>query len=568
VQLADHADATKVSRKIKDIKLNKINAEDAAHKPEVFLQQMSKWHLYSEFKNGVNTGGRIQFVWLFGIIGFFVLLLACINFMNLSTARSEKRAKEVGIRKSIGSLRMQLIVQFFSESLLVVVFAFVFSLLLVQLAIPLFNDVADKKMTIPWGNPLFWLMGLGFSIITGLIAGSYPAFYLSSFKPVKVLKGTFKAGKLAAIPRQVLVVLQFTVSVVLIIGTIVVFRQIQFSKNRPVGYSRAGLITIPVVTEEIHKHFEAIRQELKKSNAVEEISESSSPTTALYEFDGGFEWRGSNSKGDFGFIYASAGFGKTIGWHIKEGRDFSRDFPTDSTAFIVNEAAVKFMNLKNPIGEIIKADGKPYHIIGVVDDMVMESPYRPVTRTIFTLSFNAENIINVRINHAVSVHEAIAKIENIFKKYNPAQPFDYQFINDEYARKFSDEERIGKLAGVFAALAIFISCLGLFGMASFVAEQRTKEIGVRKVLGATVADLWSLLSKEFLLLVFISLLIASPLAYYFMHSWLQNYEYRTELSWWIFAVAAIGGLVITLCTVSYQAIKAAIANPVKSLRTE
>ena len=568
VQLADHADAVKVSTKIKDIKLKKISAEDAAHKPQVFLQPMSKWHLYSQFKNGVNTGGRIQFVWLFGTIGFFVLLLACINFMNLSTARSEKRAKEVGIRKSIGSMRMQLVIQFFSESLLVVAFAFVLSLILVQLAIPFFNDLADKKMNIPWSNPFFWLAGLGFSIITGLIAGSYPAFYLSSFKPVKVLKGTFKAGKLPAVPRQVLVVLQFTVSVVLIIGTIVVFRQVQFSKNRPVGYSREGLITIPVVTDEIHKHFEAVRQEIKKSNAVEEIAESSSPTTALYEFDGGFEWRGSSSKGDFGFIYASVDFGKTIGWHIKEGRDFSRDFPTDSSAFIVNEAAVKFMNLKNPVGEIIKADGKPYHIIAVVDDMVMESPYKPVTRTIFTLSPNAENVINVRINPAISVHEAVAKMEAVFKKYNPAQPFDYQFINDEYARKFSDEERIGKLAGVFAALAIFISCLGLFGMASFVAEQRTKEIGVRKVLGATVADLWGLLSKEFVLLVFISLLIASPLAYYFMHSWLQNYEYRTGLSWWIFAVAAIGALLITLCTVSFNAIKAAIANPVKSLRTE
>jgi len=568
VQLADHADAAKISAKIKDIKLKKISAEDAAHKPEVFLQPMSKWHLYSEFKNGVNRGGRIQFVWLFGTIGFFVLLLACINFMNLSTARSEKRAKEVGIRKSIGSLRTQLVIQFFSESLLVVVFAFVLSLILVQLAIPFFNDVSDKKMNIPWSNPFFWLAGLGFSIITGLIAGSYPAFYLSSFKPVKVLKGSFKAGKLAAVPRQVLVVLQFSVSVALIIGTIVVFRQVQFSKSRSVGYTREGLITIPVVTEEIHKHLAAVQQDLKSSQAIVQISESSSPTTALYEFDGGFEWKGSNSKGDFGFIYASVDFGKTIGWHIKEGRDFSRDFPTDSSAFVVNEAAEKFMNLKNPVGEIIKADGKPYHIIGVVDDMVMESPYRPVTRTIFTLSANAENIINLRINPAISIHDAVTKIEAVFKKYNPAQPFDYQFINDEYARKFSDEERIGKLAGVFAALAIFISCLGLFGMASFVAEQRTKEIGVRKVLGATVADLWGLLSKEFVLLVFISLLIASPLAYYFMHSWLQTYEYRTDLSWWIFAVAASGALLITLCTVSFQAIKAALANPVKSLRTE
>jgi ABC-type antimicrobial peptide transport system permease subunit len=298
------------------------------------------------------------------------------------------------------------------------------------------------------------------------------------------------------------------------------------------------------------------------------MAESSSPATGLYEFDGGFEWKGSDSKSDFGFVYVSYDFGKTIGWHIKEGRDFSRDFPSDSLAFIANEAAIRFMNLKNPIGETIKQDGKPYHIIGVVDDMVMESPYRPVTRTFFTLSTNPENVINIRINPSKSTHEAIAQIENIFKKYNPAQPFDYKFTDNEYKRKFSDEERIGKLAGVFAALAIFISCLGLFGMASFVAEQRTKEIGIRKVLGATVFNLWQLLSKEFITMIIISLLIAAPVAYYFMHHWLQNYEYRTELSWWIFVVAALGALVITIMTVSFQAIKAATANPVKSLRTE
>ncbi len=568
VQIADHADLEKVSAKIKDVKLKNGSPVEAVYKPEVFLQPMSKWRLHSEFKNGVNVGGRIQFVLLFGMIGIFVLLLACINFMNLSTARSEKRAKEVGIRKSVGSMRIQLIIQFFSESLLVVAFAFVLSLILVQLALPLFNNVADKKINLPFNNPIFWLIGLGFSLVTGLIAGSYPAFYLSSFNPVKVLKGTFKVGRFAAIPRKVLVVLQFTVSVVLIIGTIVVLRQIQFAKNRHVGYSREGLITIPVVTEEIHKHFEAVRSELKNSGVIAEIAESSSPATGVYEYDGGFEWPGSSGKGDFGFVYASYDFGKTIGWHIKEGRDFSRDFLSDSNAFIINEAAVKFMNLKDPVGKIIKEDGKPFRIIGVADDMVMESPYSPVSQTIFTLSNNAENVINVRISPFTSTHEAIAKIENIFKKYNPAQPFDYQFIDEQYARKFSDEERIGKLSSVFAALAIFISCLGLFGMASFMAEQRTKEIGVRKVLGASVINLWQLLSRDFMLLVFISLLIASPIAYYFMHSWLENYQYRTELSWWIFAVTGIAAFVITILTVSFQVIRAAMANPVKSLRTE
>ncbi|HEX4372387.1 MAG TPA: ABC transporter permease, partial [Puia sp.] len=293
VQVADNTDMKKISEKIKDAKLSKINKNELG-KPQLFLFPMSKWHLYSEFKNGVIVGGRIQYVWLFGIIGVFVLLLACINFMNLSTARSEKRAKEVGIRKSIGSLRTQLIVQFFSESLLVVAFAFVLSILLTQLALPFFNDVADKKMSLPWNNPFFWLMGLGFSFFVGLIAGSYPALYLSSFNPVKILKGTFKVGRFAAIPRKVLVVLQFSVSVILIIGTIVVFRQIQFAQNRPIGYNRNGLVLLPMMTSDIHKHFDVVQNELIKSGAIVSMAESGSPTTAVWSTNSGFDWKGKD----------------------------------------------------------------------------------------------------------------------------------------------------------------------------------------------------------------------------------------------------------------------------------
>lgn len=566
VQLSDKANFDKTSAKIRDIKLNKITAEDAAHKPQVFVHPMSKWHLYSNFTNGVNDGGRIRFVWLFGIIGVFVLLLACINFMNLSTARSEKRAREVGVRKSIGSRRMQLILQFFSESLLFTFVAFVFTLLLTQLSLNFFNGIANKRISIPFGNPWFWIMNIGFCTVTGIIAGSYPSFYLSSFNAVKVLKGTFKAGKLAAVPRRVLVVVQFTFSVLLIIGTIVVYQQIQYAKDRPVGYSQEGLITTTVFTEEIHKHFDAVKTDLLSTGMVEGMAESSSPTTALWEFDGGFEWPGG--KGDFGFVYISRDFGKTVGWHIREGRDFSVQFPSDSSAFIINEAAVKFMNLKEPLGKIIRMDGKPYHIVGVVDDMVMESPYNAATRTIFTFSQNAESEVNIRLIPTANVHNALAAIEPVFKKYNPEQPFSYRFVDEDYAKKFMEEERIGKLAGIFAVMAILISCLGLFGMASFVAEQRTKEIGVRKVLGATVLSLWRLLSTEFVILVFISLLIATPVAWYFMHNWLQNYNYRTQLSWWVFAATAAGALLITLITVSFQSIQAALTNPVKSLRKE
>ncbi len=570
VQMADHADMEKVSAKIKDAKLKRVTKQDAAFKPVIFLQPMSKWHLYAEFKNGVNTGGRIEFVWLFGIIGFFVLLLACINFMNLSTARSEKRAKEVGIRKAIGSLRVQLIKQFFYESLLVTAFAFLLSLLLVQLILPFFNDVADKKTTILWNNPLFWLVSIAFVLITGLLAGSYPALYLSSFQPVKVLKGTFRAGRFANIPRKVLVILQFTVSVILIIGTIVVFNQIQFAKNRSVGYSRDGLVSISMVTENIHTHFDAVSNELKNSGALSEIAESSSPTTYVDEIDNGFEWQGKDPslQGDFGVVYASYDFGKTIGWQFKEGRDFSRNFATDSSGMILNETAVKFMGLKQPLGLTVIWDGKPYHVIGVVKDMVMQSPYEPVFRTVFVTNNDPQPVIDIRINPAASTHEALSKIESVFKKYNPEQAFDYKFIDEEYARKFSDEERIGKLASFFAMLAIFISCLGLFGMASFIAEQRRKEIGVRKILGASVFNLWRLLSKDFVVLIIISLLIATPVAYYFMHKWLQNYQYHTELSWWVFAGAGAGAMIITLLTVSYQSIKTALMNPTKSLRIE
>lgn len=569
-QVTDNADMEKVSAKIINVKFNKLSEDDRKYKPEVFLLPMSKWHLYSEFKNGKNVGGRIEFVWLFGIIGIFVLLLACINFMNLSTARSEKRAKEVGIRKSIGSERYQLIGQFFSESLVVSLLAFVVSILLVQLIIPSFNQVADKKLALLWGNPLFWIIGVSFSILTGIIAGSYPALYLSSFQPVKVLKGTFRAGKYASIPRQVLVVLQFTVSVTLIIGTIIVFRQIEFAKDRPVGYDRNGLINVFLTTPDIHKHYEAVRNELKSSGAIIEMTESGSPTTQTWNSNGGFDWKGKDPAlaVDFPNNGCSFEYGKTVGWQFKEGRDFSREHGTDSLAFVINESAAKFLGFKNPVGETLIWEKKSYTIIGVIKDMIVESPYEPVRASLFHISNDQEGLVIIKLNPTIGSRAAISKVEEVFKKYNPASPFDYKFVDEEYARKFGDEERIGKLASFFAILAILISCLGIFGLASFVAEQRTKEIGVRKVLGASVFNLWSMLSKDFVLLVAISLVIAVPIGFYFMNDWLQKYEYRTDINWWIFVVSGGGALLITLLTVSYQSIKAALANPVGSLRSE
>ena len=570
VQLTDNADVNKVSAKIKDVKLKKVNAQLAKKKPALFLQPMDNWHLYSEYKNGVNTGGAIQYVWMFGIIGVFVLLLACINFMNLSTARSEKRAKEVGIRKTVGSLRKQLILQFFNESLLTVFFSFVLALTLAQLTLPFFNTVADKTMSIPWSSPLFWIMGIGFTLFTGLIAGSYPAFYLSSFKPVKVLKGTFKAGRFAAIPRKVLVVLQFTVSVTLIIGTIIVYRQIQFAKDRPVGYTREGIVTIPMITDNVHNHFAAVKDELVHAGVIVSMTESGSPTTGVWNSSSGFSWpkKDPNLSIDFGNVSVAWDYGKTVGWTIKEGRDFSKEFGSDSSAFIINEAAAHFMGLEKPIGETVTWFGTPFTVIGVVKNMVMNSPYDEVRPVIYNLSNEAGGVILAKINPNSSTKDALSNIEKVFKKFNPEQPFEYRFTDEEYAKKFGNEERIGKLAGFFAALAIAISCLGLFGLTSFVAEQRKKEIGVRKILGASVFNLWTLLSKDFVTLVLISFLVAIPMAYYFMHNWLQNYQYRTAMSWWVFLAAGCGALTITLATVSFQSIKAALTNPVKSLRTE
>ena len=570
VQLTDNADVNKVSAKIKDVKLKKVNAQLAKKKPALFLQPMDNWHLYSEYKNGVNTGGAIQYVWMFGIIGVFVLLLACINFMNLSTARSEKRAKEVGIRKTVGSLRKQLILQFFNESLLTVFFSFVLALTLAQLTLPFFNTVADKTMSIPWSSPLFWIMGIGFTLFTGLIAGSYPAFYLSSFKPVKVLKGTFKAGRFAAIPRKVLVVLQFTVSVTLIIGTIIVYRQIQFAKDRPVGYTREGIVTIPMITDNVHNHFTAVKDELVHAGVIVSMTESGSPTTGVWNSSSGFSWpkKDPNLSIDFGNVSVAWDYGKTVGWTIKEGRDFSKEFGSDSSAFIINEAAAHFMGLEKPIGETVTWFGTPFTVIGVVKNMVMNSPYDEVRPVIYNLSNEAGGVILAKINPNSSTKDALSNIEKVFKKFNPEQPFEYRFTDEEYAKKFGNEERIGKLAGFFAALAIAISCLGLFGLTSFVAEQRKKEIGVRKILGASVFNLWTLLSKDFVTLVLISFLVATPMAYYFMHNWLQNYQYRTAMSWWVFLAAGCGALTITLATVSFQSIKAALTNPVKSLRTE
>lgn len=573
VQLADNVNINEVNKKIIHIKYDKVDAADKKYHAQIFLTPMSDWHLHSNWENGVQSGGQIEYVWLFGIIGAFVLLLACINFMNLSTARSEKRAKEVGIRKTVGSLRKMLVQQFYFESIFLVVIAFVFALGITYLVLPWFNPLADKQMKIPFGNVYFWLISIVFIFITGIISGSYPALYLSSFNPVKVLKGNFRVGKNAALPRKILIVAQFAISLVLIIGTLVVYKQIKYAQNRPVGYNKNALMEIYMTTPDFAKNYNAIKTELENNGIIENISTSSNPTTNPWMSSSDYDWEGKDPSlsQDFVTSYVSPGFGKTIDWHIVQGRDFSTQFPSDSNALIINEAAVKYMGLKNPVGTIIHHDGDsiPYKVIGVVKNIVTGSVYDPVQQTFYFFDRNNNaQLIYIRLNPNKSTHESIAKIGDVFKKYITSAPFQYTFVDDDYAQKFANEERIGKLASVFAGLAVLISCLGLFGLVSFMAEQRTKEIGVRKVLGASVFNLWGLLSKEFMLLVVISLLIATPVAYYFMHNWLQHYAYRADLSWWIFVAAGACALMITLLTVSFQSIRAAIANPAKSLRTE
>ena len=570
VEIAPHTTMASVSAAIRDAKNKNVKADEKKDHYALFLHPMSQWHLWSEYKDWVNTGGRIQYVWLFGLIGVFVLILACINFMNLSTARSEQRAKEVGIRKVIGSRRLQLIFQFFAESLLLTVLAFGIALLLVNLSLNLFNQIAGKSMGIPWSSPFFWFAGIGFCFLTGLIAGSYPAFYLSSFRPVRVLKGAYRAGRFASLPRQALVVLQFTISVSLIIGTIAVFRQIQFAKERSVGYDKNRLVMVPRVGRDIHKHFDVVKNELKSAGVVTEMAEADAPVTSVWATNSGFDWEGKDPSlaVDIPNTGISPDYGKTVGWKLVAGRDFSNDFPTDSVAFIVNESAVKLLGMKDPIGKTIKWDGYPFHIIGVVKDIVNESPYAPVRPSFYCTARGYGDIVILRIPAGTNMQTALDKCKAVFTRYSSDEPFSYFFADEDYAKKFGDEQRIEKLAGVFAALAILISCLGLFGMASFTAERRTRELGVRKVLGATVINLWGMLSKEFLKLTGISLLIAVPLSYYFMEKWLEGYAYHCSLSWSVFAYVTIGISITTLLTVSYHSLKAALMNPVKSLRSE
>ncbi len=538
---------------------------------EMFLYPLKKWRLYSSFTNGQEDGGgRITFVRLFAIVAAFILLIACINFMNLSTARSEKRAKEVGIRKVVGAQKLSLISQFIGESMMLAFIAGIFAIIVVQISLGGFNKLTDKQLYVPYGNPWFWLGGIVFVLFTGLLAGSYPAFFLSSFKPVKVLKGTFKKTQALVAPRKVLVVLQFTFAIVLIICTIIVKQQIDYAQGRQTGYNKNNLV-YHGFTGDIEKNFELIRQELLSSGAASSVTKTSAPITESWSDGWGQEWEGKdpNDKTDFYRYNADEGLGTTAGLQFVQGRDFDlKKFPTDSTGMIINESSLKVMKFKDPLGKIVKDNGTEWHIVGVIKDFILTNPYEPTRPMLIAGGKAWFSTILIKFNANNSTATNLKLAEHIFHKYNPVYPFEYKFVDEEFARKFEDEKRTGTLAGLFAGLTIFISCLGLFGLAIYMAESRVKEIGVRKVLGASVTGLATLLSKDFLTLVLISFLVASPVAWWAMHSWLSDYSYRVPIQWWVFALAGLVSVLIALATVSYQAIRAALANPVKSLRTE
>jgi putative ABC transport system permease protein len=570
VMITEKSTFQDASLRIKDAKLKKVNEMLAKKKPALFIIPMEDWHLRSEFSNGVQTGGLIQYVWMFGIVGSFVLLMACINFMNLSTARSEKRAKEVGIRKAVGSYRSQLITQFFSESILTAFVSLLLALGLAYFLLPLFNRLSEKNMALPWNDPLMWIGIVVVSIVIGIVAGSYPALFLSGIRPVGALKGVFKAGRNASIPRKVLVVVQFGVSVMMIIGTSTVFLQIQHGRSRPLGFNVGGLVSVPTSTQEVHDHFDAIRKTLIENGSVIEMAESVTPATSGWGSSSGIDWSGKdpNLSIDFAVFEGSYDYGKTIQWEVLQGRDFSRDFPSDSLAVIMNEAAARYLDKSTVVGEVLRTRGNDYTIIGVIRNVVFGNPYEPVRPSIYFLNQRRVRVLTFRLNPEKPAAASVAMIESALKPHMNSAPFTYEFLDQNQASKFGNEARVSTLASTFAGLAIFISCLGIFGLSSFVAEQRTKEIGLRKVMGANLSQLWMLMSKDFVLLVIISCVIATPFAWWFLQSWLEGYEYRVAVPYWVFIAATAGTLVITMVTISWHMLKVARVNPAQTLKFE
>ncbi len=533
-----------------------------------FLHTIKDWHLRSKFEGGEKVGGRITYVRLFSIIAMIILLIACINFMNLSTARSEKRANEVGVRKAMGSGRSRLMFQFIAEAIMMSFFATVLSVFLLYILLPQFNVLIDKTLVLNLSSPLHIGILLSITILCGVIAGLYPALYLSSFKPVDVLKGVRVTTGSATFIRKGLVVGQFTISIVFIISTILVYQQIQHVKNRELGYDKEQLISMRANRQMIDK-FSVIQQELVNSGAVKSIALSNSQLLSGGNNGSGLTWQGGTDTEDvlISFRYVSSDFLETTGIDLIEGRGFSDNIDKDSTSVIITESFAKLMGEGSAIGKQINR-GIDYTVIGIAEDYLYGDMYETSDPVMFFNYNNYARYLYIKTDTNVSISEALSNIESVMKKANPVFPFEYAFVDERFDAKFKSEQLVGKLSQIFAILAIVISCLGLFGLAAYTAEQRRKEIGVRKVLGASVSTIVRLLSKDFMKLVFIAIIIAIPIAWLAMRNWLQDYAYRIEINWWIFIIAGLTAICIALLTVSFQAVKAAIANPVNSLKTE
>ena len=567
VKLKEGVDFTQFSAKIKTLR---ENYDKDSPDMETLLYPYSRTYLYSEFENGKEIGGRIELIRMFGFIAAIILLIACINFMNLSTARSEKRAKEVGVRKVMGAPKKYLIYQFLGESMLISSIAALLAFVIILLVLPAFGNLVGKELAIDFTSKWFWLSAIGIVLFTGILAGSYPALYLSAFKPSAVLKGTFHKVNTLITPRKVLVVVQFSVAIILITATLIITQQLEKVQDRQLGYAKDNLV-YTFMEGDIEKNYDALREELLKSGAATSVTKTSSPITESWSNTWGVEWEGKkeNNKTIILRMMADDAVVRTLGLELLEGRDLDlQKFPTDSTAVILNEASVALMGFENPIGKIINDNGKKWHVIGVVKDFVFNSPFQKIEPLVIEGAMGWFNVVHMKLNEANTTVNNLATIERVYKNYNPEYPFNYDFVDGEYAKKFSDQQITSKLAGLFTLLTILISCLGLFGLANYMAENRIKEVGIRKVLGASVGTIVTLLSKDFLKLVGISILIAIPISWYYMSNWLEDFAFRIAISWWVFAIAGLLTLVIALITVSFQAIKAAKANPVKSLRTE
>ncbi|MEN5087391.1 MULTISPECIES: ABC transporter permease [Sphingobacterium] len=561
------------NNKIRLVSQNHINVgnNEIRSTNEIFAFPYQDAYLYNKSVNGAYTAGRIQLVHLFTWIGSFILLVACINFMNLSTARSERRAKEVGVRKVVGADRKSLIAQFIVESVLISFAAMILAVGCIILILPAFNNLVEKNLHISLLSGSNWLFLIIFTIITGVLAGSYPAFFLSSFKPLKTLKGKLNSYKRGLSVRSILVILQFSIAIILTIATIIIFQQIQHTKDRDRGYDDNGLL-VSSISGELEKNYLNLRNELLASNAVVSVSKNMSPVTDRYSNGMGFSWPGSSEsdkKVSFNRFSTDADAVENLGFTLLSGRDIDiYKYKTDSNAMLLTETAVKSMRLQNPIGQVIHGDREDWTVVGVIKDFIVDSPYGETLPMIIFGPKSWFTNIHYRLNPNNSTVNNLKTVADIFKKFNPDYPFEYKFIDKNFEAKFKETQSIGTLSMLFAVLTIFISCLGLFALIAYMAETRMKEIAVRKVLGASIGQLTSLLSVDFIKLVLMAILIASPIAWWVMDNWLQDYNYRIEIQWQYFAAAGLMAILISLATISFQTIKAALSNPVDSLRDE